>query len=147
LQELCRQSKRIIGDLVLITGSGQHSTGGPVLRSSVQRLLASLQLAPDTVDADGGSIAPSDTAAGGIGTAFTGYTRFTGRMQPQPDGVGPMPPLGVAAQQQQHQQLPSDTGVHSSVYRSIPSVEWVAIHCIDLHHKGLPVTPLCTAPS
>lgn len=108
-QEQFRQSERIAGDLVLITGSGQHSAGSPVLRSSVQRLLASLQLAPDEAE-------PADSSAGGgsseptqSGVAFPGFTRFTGRRQPPQCDEAPAPAAAAAADQQQSPLV--DTGL------------------------------------
>ena len=121
LQGVFHKGGRIIGDLVLITGSGQHSAGSPVLRSSVQRLLASLQLCPDDAD-----VAASAPAAGGMGTAFAGYARFTSGSREQHGGAGQMPLPGVKPQQQQDQAPPADTGVLGHVHRGyllpLPSV-------------------------
>lgn len=98
-QEQHRQGQAVAGDLVLITGAGQHSAGSPVLRGSVHRLLTSLQLAPS----GGGDGAPvsaagsggSDSPAGGVGQAFSGYARFSGRRQPAPQS--PESPREAAA--------------------------------------------------
>ncbi len=92
VQEWHRQGRAMNGDLVLITGAGQHSAGVPVLRESVLRLLASLQLPAGSVsgnDASGGAVAGGDAdggaegapcqGSGAIGSAFGGYSRFTPR--------------------------------------------------------------------
>lgn len=115
LQEVFRQGNRVVGDLVLITGLGHHSAGSPVLRSSVQRLLASLQLSPDDADLTAGASA----AAGGMGSAFAGYARFTGSRRAQHSGASSTPPPGVGPQQRQDQPPQEEAGALEHVDRSL----------------------------
>lgn len=72
-----------------------------MLRGSVQRLLASLQLAPSDASATetvAGSSRGVELAASSVGTAFSGYSRFTGRRPlAQGDAAAAQPTEAAAA--------------------------------------------------
>ena len=89
-QERHRQGQPVRGNLVLVTGQGQHSRERPVLRDGILRLLASLQLPCSSVEAGPAASGPVATAAA-AGASAPGMPGANDGSGVAPAAAGPSP--------------------------------------------------------